>query len=131
MVLNQKGFLIYQKGLDKYMKSIAALKMSKIIKTETLVGTVAIVLVTSGVSIILFQTSNATRIDNMDINKTIGNTTITNFAYSNPVLGRIFLNGTDTLTSFNSINKTFTQVSYTGERRIKPPLTPNITINGT
>lgn len=100
-------------------------------KTDALVGTVAIMIVTIGMSLILFQSSNAARIDNMDTNKTIGTTTITNFAYSNLVLGRMLLNGTDTLTCFNSINKTFSQVSYTGERSIRPPLAPNITINGT
>jgi hypothetical protein len=50
----------------------------------------------------------------------------------NPVLGSTFLNGTDTLTSFNPINETFTQISYAGERSIHPPNNiSHLTINAT
>lgn len=51
---------------------------------------------------------------------------------SNAVLGSLFLTGEDKLTSFNPINKTFTEVSYVGNRTIMPPdATTTATINAT
>jgi hypothetical protein len=35
-------------------------------------------------------------------------------------LGTLFLTGEDTLTSFNPINKTYTEISYVGNRTIMP-----------
>jgi hypothetical protein len=47
-------------------------------------------------------------------------------------LGSLFLTGEDKLTSFNPINKTFTEVSYVGNRTIMPPdATTATTINAT
>jgi hypothetical protein len=113
------------------MESFDAIKINEIMKTITLVRIVGIMIVTTGVSLIPDQSSNATSIDNVNTHEVIGNTTLTNSDDLNPVLGSMFLNGTDALTSFNPINKTFTLVSYAGERIIKPPQISNITINAT
>lgn len=44
----------------------------------------------------------------------------------------LFLTGQDRLTSFNPVNKTYTKISYAGNRTILPPdSTTNATINAT
>ena len=50
---------------------------------------------------------------------------------SNAVLGSLFSSGEDHLTSFNPINKTYTKVSYVGNRTIIPPDAVTATINAT
>jgi hypothetical protein len=50
---------------------------------------------------------------------------------SNAVLGSLFLTGEDKLTSFNPINETYTEVSYVGNRTIRPPDATTATINAT
>jgi hypothetical protein len=63
---------------------------------------------------------------------TSSNTTANNNNNSNAVLGSLFLTGQDRLTSFNPVNKTYTKVSYAGNRTIMPPdSTTNATINAT
>src|SRR5919106_3898206 len=47
------------------------------------------------------------------------NITTTNNS-SNAVLGSLFLTGEDTLTNFNRINETYTELSYSGNRTIMP-----------
>jgi len=112
------------------MKSFDVLRMNKIILINALLGLVVVMIV--GVSLLPHQSSNAT-------GNSIGNeleagdgTNMTSFENLNPVLGSTFLNGTDTLTSFNPINETFTQISYAGERSIHPPNNiSHLTINAT
>jgi hypothetical protein len=58
-------------------------------------------------------------------------TTNNNNNNSNAVLGNLFLTGDDTLTSFNLINETYTEVSYVGNRTIMPPNANDTTINAT
>ena len=50
---------------------------------------------------------------------------------SNAVLGGLFSIGEDKLTSFNPINKTYTKLSYVGNRTIIPPDAATATINAT
>jgi hypothetical protein len=51
---------------------------------------------------------------------------------SNAVLGSLFLTGEDTLTNFNRINETYTELSYSGNRTVMPPdATTTATINAT
>ena len=59
------------------------------------------------------------------------NITTTNNNNSNAVLGNLFLTGDDKLTSFNSINETYTEVSYVGNRTIMLPNANDTTINAT
>jgi hypothetical protein len=56
------------------------------------------------------------------------NTTTNN---SNSVLGNLFLTGEDTLTNFNRINETYSELSYAGNRTIIPPDATTTTINAT
>ena len=67
-----------------------------------------------------------------DALNTPSTSTANNNNNSNAVLGSLFLTGEDKLTSFNPINKTFTEVSYVGNRTIMPPDdTTTTTINAT
>jgi hypothetical protein len=67
-----------------------------------------------------------------DALNTPSTSTANNNNNSNGVLGSLFLTGEDKLTSFNPINKTFTEVSYVGNRTIMPPDdTTTTTINAT
>ena len=61
---------------------------------------------------------------------TTDSTTTTN-NISNAVLGSLFLKGTDTLTSFNPINESYTEVSYAGNRTLMPLDTTTEIINAT
>ncbi|HEX5905320.1 MAG TPA: hypothetical protein VFY50_04675 [Candidatus Nitrosocosmicus sp.] len=96
------------------------------------IGIVKIVAsVTTNVSFLLIQPRDAAGISIGNPQVMGGKTTLTNFKDPSPVLGRMFLNGTDTLTRFNPINETYTKISYAGNRSIIPPYTTNLTINAT
>jgi len=110
------------------MNSFDASKINKIVPIIALLGVVVIL---AGVSLLPHQSSRATDMSIRNEQETGDSTTITNIEDLNLILGGTFLNGTDTLTSFNPINETFTQISYTGERSINPPSISNLTINGT
>jgi hypothetical protein len=63
---------------------------------------------------------------------TASTTSAINNNNSNAVLGSLFLTGEDTLTSFNRINESYTELSYAGNRTITPPdATTTATINAT
>jgi hypothetical protein len=98
----------------------------------TMIGLASIALL--AVASLLVQSASAT--SNV-MTETVGgeqdttstNTTINN---SNSVLGNRFLTGEDTLTKFNRINETYSQLSYAGNRTIMPPdATTTSTINAT
>ena len=93
------------------MKTFDILEVIAVVPILALVG---IVIVTIGITSLLYQTSNATVVSGGKVQETRSNEDL------NPVLGSMFLNGTDTLTSFNSINETYTKISYTGNRTIIP-----------
>jgi hypothetical protein len=92
----------------------------------TIIGLAGIAL--AAVVSLLVQSASAATTDVMT--KTVGgeqeasNTTSANTNNnnnnSNAVLGSLFLTGEDRLTSFNPINKTYTKVSYVGNRTIMP-----------
>jgi hypothetical protein len=83
-------------------------------------GLVAIALAT--VASLLIQSASATT----HVNTTDTITTIYNNDSSNALLGSLFLTGEDTLTNFNRINETYTEVTYLGNRTIMPTEGPNI-----
>jgi hypothetical protein len=87
----------------------------------TIIGLAGIVL--AAVASLLVQSASAGTTDVMEkeaSKTTSANTTNNNNNNSNAVLGSLFLTGEDRLTSFNSINKTYTKVSYAGNRTIMP-----------
>ena len=102
----------------------------------TIIGLAGIAL--AAVASLLVQSASATT-DVMTVGgeQEASKTTSTNTANnnnnnSNAVLGSLFLTGVDRLTSFNPINKTYTKVSYVGNRTIMPPdSTTNAIINAT
>jgi len=80
------------------------------------------------VASLLVQSANATTdvmtntVEGEQEAKTTSTNTTTNHNNnSSAVLGSLFLTGEDRLTSFNPINKTYTKVSYAGNRTIMPP----------
>lgn len=91
----------------------------------------------AAVASLLVQSASATDImtetlGEEDALNTPSTSTANNNNNSNAVLGSLFLTGEDKLTSFNPINKTFTEVSYVGNRTIMPPdATTATTINAT
>lgn len=91
----------------------------------------------AAVASLLVQSASATDImtetlGEEDALNTPSTSTANNNNNSNAVLGSLFLTGEDKLTSFNPINKTFTEVSYVGNRTIMPPdATTTATINAT
>jgi hypothetical protein len=91
----------------------------------------------AAVASLLVQSASATDImtetlGEEDALNTPSTSTANNNNNSNAVLGSLFLTGEDKLTSFNPINKTFTEVSYVGNRSIMPPdATTTATINAT
>src|SRR5215203_1724519 len=91
----------------------------------------------AAVASLLVQSASATDImtetlGEEDALNTSSTSTANNNNNSNAVLGSLFLTGEDKLTSFNPINKTFTEVSYVGNRTIMPPdATTTATINAT
>jgi hypothetical protein len=88
---------------------------------------VGIAIVTAAASLLLVQSVGATT-DVLTTTTSVGGEqqaasskqTTTNNNVSNAVLGSLFLTGEDRLTSFNPINKTYTKVSYAGNRTIMP-----------
>jgi hypothetical protein len=97
-----------------------------------LAGIVVIVAaLATNVSFLLIQPPDAAAVSIGNAQVMGGNTTLTNFEDPGPVLGSMFLNGTDALTSFNPINETYTKISYAGNRSIIPPYTTNLTISAT
>jgi hypothetical protein len=91
----------------------------------------------AAVASLLVQSASATDImtetlGEEDALNTPSTSTANNNNNSNAVLGSLFLTGEDKLTSFHPINKTFTEVSYVGNRTIMPPdATTATTINAT
>lgn len=110
------------------MKSFISLEMNKIVPIIALLGLVTMI---TEVSLLHNQHSNATSISIGNEQESGDNTNITTFEVLNPIMGSMFLNGTDSLTSFNSINETVTQISYAGERSIKAPNISDLIINAT
>ena len=105
------------------MKTFDVLRVIAVVPILALVG---VVIVTIGISSLLDQHSNATIISGGKVQETGSNEDL------NPVLGGMFLNGTDTLTSFNPINETYTKISYAGNRTIIPlNTTTDLIINAT
>jgi hypothetical protein len=108
-----------------YTKDImTTFNVIELILAVTIIGLVAIAL--AAVASLLVQSSSVTT-DVMaktvrgEASNTIGtNTTTTNNDNnnSNAVLGNLFLTGEDRLTSFKPINKTYTEVSFVGNRTI-------------
>jgi hypothetical protein len=105
---------------------VTALNVIELILAVTIIGLAAIAL--AAVASLLVQSASATT-DVMTetvggkqeaSNPTITNTTVNNKNNSNAVLGSMFLTGEDTLTSFKPINKTYTEISYVGNRTIMP-----------
>jgi hypothetical protein len=105
-------------------KIMTTLNVIELIPAVTIIGLAGIAV--TALASLLVQTASAT-IDVMT--ETLGeeeglNTTstgTTNNNNSNALLGSLFLTGEDRLTSFNPINKTYTEVSYVGNRTIMPP----------
>lgn len=92
-------------------------------------------IIVAAVASLLVQSTNATTDLNTEtaeeqVSETIRTNTNTNNNISNAVLGSLFLSGDDTLTNFKPINKTYTELSYAGNRTIFPPNVTSI-INGT
>jgi hypothetical protein len=92
----------------------------------------------SAVASLLVQSASATNVMTETLEEeggalnTPSTSTTNNNNNSNAVLGSLFLTGEDKLTSFNPINKTYTEVSYVGNRTIMPPdATTTATINAT
>jgi hypothetical protein len=87
-------------------------------------GGIAILVASS--SLLLVQSTAATTTDavtetEIGGQETAGSTIVAaNDNVSNAVLGTMFLTGEDKLTSFNPINKTYTEISYVGNRTIMP-----------
>ena len=75
----------------------------------------------SGASLLSVQSAGAITTSVGEEQKAASSTTATNNNVSNAVLGSLFSTGEDKLTSFNPINKTYTKVSYVGNRTIIPP----------
>jgi hypothetical protein len=105
---------------------MAALNVIELILAVTKIGLAAIAL--AAVAPIVVQSASATA-DVMTetvggeqeaSNNTSTNTTLNNINNSNAVLGSLFLTGEDRLTSFNRINKTYTEITYAGNRTILP-----------
>lgn len=100
-----------------------------VIVAESIIAlVVGIAIVTAAASLLLVQSVGATT-DLLATTTAVGRggqeaasstTTTTNNNVSNAVLGSLFLTGEDKLTSFNPINKTYTKVSYVGNRTIMP-----------
>jgi hypothetical protein len=117
---------------------VTALNVIKLILAVTIIGLGDIAL--AAVASLLVQSAGATT---PVITETVGeeqeasNTTstkitINNNNNSNAVLGSLFLTKEVRLTSFNRINETYTELSYAGNRTIKPPdSTTTATINAT
>jgi hypothetical protein len=114
-----------------------ALNSIGLILAVTIIGLAGIAL--AAIASLLVQSASATT----DImTETVGggqeasNTTSTtsnlNNNNSSAVLGSLFLIGEDTLTSFNRINESYSELSYAGNRTITPPdATTTATINAT
>ena len=108
-----------------------------VIVAESIIALVGIAIITAGASLLLVQSAGATT----DVptttsgeggQKASSGTTATNNNVSNAVLGSLFSSGEDHLTSFNPVNKTYTKLSYAGNRTIMPPgSTSTGTINAT
>jgi hypothetical protein len=102
--------------------------------TVTTIGLAGIAL--AAVASLLVQSASATTTDVMMTGTVAGeqeasNTTsvnTTNNNNSNALLGSLFLIGEDRLTSFNPINKTYTKLSYAGNRTIMPTESVNTAI---
>jgi hypothetical protein len=115
---------------------MTTLNVIELILAVTIIGLAGIAL--AAVASLLVQSARATT-DVMTetvgeeeeaFNTTSTSTTTNNI--SNPVLGSLFLTGEDKLTSFNSINETYIEVSYVGNRTIMPTDgTTTATINAT
>jgi hypothetical protein len=116
---------------------VTAINVIELILAVTIIGLGDIAL--AAVASLLVQSVGATT---TVITETVGgeqeasNTTSTNTPInnnnSNSFLGSLFLTGEDRLTSFNLINETYTELSYAGNRTIKPPdSTTTATINAT
>lgn len=110
------------------MNSFISLGMNKIVPIIALLGLVTMI---AEVSLLPNQHSNATSLSIGNEQESGDNTNITTFEVLNPIMGSMFLNGTDSLMSFNPINETFTQISYAGERSIKAPNISDFIINAT
>ncbi len=106
--------------MTDYVKTFDVLRVIAIVPILALTG---IVIATVSVSLLINQSSNATIIPEGKIQENGSDTTITHNDEFNSVVGRMFLNGTDTLTSFNPINETYNKISYAGDRTIIPPNT--------
>lgn len=90
-------------------------------------------IVLAGIALVAFasllvQSANAT--SNVTASKTASTSTIASSDNnnSNAVLGSLFSIGEDRLTSFTPINKTYTKLSYAGNRTIMPTEGVNTTI---
>lgn len=118
------------------LEIMMAINVIELILTVTTIGLAAIAL--SAVASLLVHSASATtdimtetvRGEQEAPSTTSTNITINNNYNSNAVLGSPFLIGEDTLTSFKPINKTYTVLSYAGNRTIFPPNVTSI-INGT
>src|SRR5215218_9854722 len=121
-----------------YTRSImTTLSVIELILAVTIIALAGIAIV-AAVASLLVQSASATNVMTETVGEegalnTPSTSTTTNNNNSNAVLGSLFLAGEDKLTSFNSINETFTEVSYVGNRTIMPPdaTTTTATINAT
>jgi hypothetical protein len=75
---------------------------------------VVIVIITADASLLLVTSVGGEQ-------KAASSTSAASNNVSNAVLGSLFSSGEDHLTSFNPINKTYTKVSYVGNRTMIPP----------
>ena len=104
--------------------------------TVTIIG-LAGILLTALASLLIHSVSDTSHVmaeTVQEASKTASTNTASssNNNNSNAALGSLFSSGEDHLTSFNPINKTYTKVSYAGNRTIVPPGSTAIgTINGT
>jgi hypothetical protein len=115
---------------------MTTLSIIRLILAVTIIALAGIAI--AAVASLLVQSASATDVmtetvrEEEALSNTSTSTTTNN--NSNAVLGSLFLTGEDKLTSFNPINKTYTEVSYAGNRTIMPPnatTTTTATINAT
>src|SRR3712207_3797318 len=91
------------------------LNVMRAIVAVTIIALAGIAMIAAGASLLLVQSASATDVmtttsvgaeqEAVNITTTIRNNN------SNAVLGNLFLSGEDSLTSFNRINETYTEVS--------------------
>ena len=105
---------------------MAVLNVRESILAVTIIGLAAIAL--AAFVSLLVQSTSATTVSTtekvgggQEASDSASTISTINNNNSNAVLGSLFLTGEDTLTDFNRINETYTEVTYSGNRTIMPP----------